>query len=233
MYYKDRQAAGKLLAHQISRRYKGKPCVVIALSDGGVLVGMQVALRLGCPIMLLHTEHIDLPREHEPIGGITPDGSFTYNSAYSTGELDELSSEYFSLIEQEKFNQVGKIHRAMSKGILMRQDLLTDRHVILVTDGLQDGFALDMAVKFLKPIRTKSVVVATPLASVPAVDHMHIQTDEIFCLDVVKDYMDTDHYYDAHDVPEHDEVVRIIDRILSGWQSENADTYVTQNSQDM
>jgi predicted phosphoribosyltransferase len=59
---------------------------------------------------------------------------------------------------------------------------------------------------------------ATPLASVPAVDRMHIAADEIFCLDVIEDYISTDHYYEKHDVPDHEAVIKSIETIVDHWQ---------------
>jgi putative phosphoribosyl transferase len=218
MYFKDRAAAGRLLATQVARKYGDQQCAVVALGDGGVMVGMPIAMKLRTVIMLLITENVELPREATPIGGIALDGSFTYNHKYSDSELEEMSSEYHGFIEQEKMFRVNEMHRLMSQGVLIRRDLLEDRIVILVSDGLQDGFSLDMAVRFLKPIRTKGIIIATPLASVPAVDHMHIETDDIFCLNVVKDYFDTNHYYDMHDVPAHETIVKTIDHVVQGWK---------------
>jgi hypothetical protein len=53
---------------------------------------------------------------------------------------------------------------------------------------------------------------------VKAVDRMHILADEIFCLSVVEDYINTDHYYDAQDVPAHDRIVHTIERIVANWK---------------
>jgi predicted phosphoribosyltransferase len=76
---------------------------------------------------------------------------------------------------------------------------------------------LDLAAEFLKPIHLKGLVIATPFASVPAVDRMHILGDDIFCLSVIEDYISTDHYYDTQDVPPHDLVVKTIDKIIGQW----------------
>ena len=206
------------MAGQIAKKYASEDCVAVALSDGGVLVGMQIAMKLRCLIMMMLTEDVELPKEPDPIGGITQDGSFTYNHRYTDGDIEELSTEYHNFIEQEKMHRVHEMHRAAAQGVLFRRELVEDKVIILVTDGLQDGFSLDMAIKFLKPVRTKKLLIAAPLASVPAVDRMHIQTDEIFCLNVVKDYISTDHYYDAHDVPPHEVIVKTIDQMVKAWE---------------
>jgi len=93
-----------------------------------------------------------------------------------------------------------------------------------VSAGL-GGYAFDSLVdrqegfeNRLKPIQVKRVIMVTPLASVPAVDRMHVLADEIFCLSVIQDYISTDHYYDKQDVPDHELVVKTIEQIVGHWQ---------------
>lgn len=216
MYFKSRAEAGQKLAEQIAPKYQDKPCAVVALSDGGVMVGAQVALQLKCVLTLLLTEPIELPREGV-IGGITHGGAFSYNHAYSPGEIEEFVSEYYHLIEQEKMQKMQDMQLSTGRGSLIRKDLLKEHNVILVSDGLSSGFSLDLAVEFLKPVSTSRLIVAVPLASVKAVDRMHVLTDEIFCLSVVEDYISTDHYFDIQDVPPHDLVIHTIEKIVANW----------------
>jgi len=219
MYFKSRVEAGQKLAEQIARKYAGKPCAVVGLSDGGVMVGAQIAIALHSVLTMLMSEPIELPREPAAIGGISQDGSFSYNAQYSPGELEDLLAEYHGFIEQEKLQRIQEMHRLVGHGgSLIRKDLLRDHTVILVSDGLSSGFSLDVAAEFLKPINVARLVVATPLASVQAVDRMHILADEIYCLSVVEDYITTDHYYDTQDVPSHELVVKTVDQIVSHWK---------------
>lgn len=207
-----------MLASQIDERYQGEPCAIVALNDGGVMVGAQIAMRLHASLGMLLADEIELPREMVAIGGVTQDGSFTYNRAYSTGEIDEFVTEYRGVIEQEKMEKLHELHRQLDNGGLLDRELLRDHHVILTSDGLSSGFSIDLAVEYLKPMSIKSIMVATPLASVPAVDRMHVVADDIFCLSVLPNYMTTDHYYDTQDVPSHDAVVKTIEQITKNWK---------------
>lgn len=218
MYFKSRAEAGEKLAVEIIKKYQGQPCAIVALSDGGVMVGAQIAMHLHCVLTMLLSEAIQLPREPTAVGGISQDGSFTYNKAYSPGEIEDLLSEYRGTIEQEKMQKMQDMHRLTGRGGLIRKDLLRDHNVFLVSDGLSNGFSLDIAAEFLKPIKLAKLIVATPFASVQAVDRMHILADDIFCLNVLEDYISTDHYYDKQDVPPHDAVVKTIQKIVTHWQ---------------
>ncbi|HSW37570.1 MAG TPA: phosphoribosyltransferase family protein [Candidatus Saccharimonadales bacterium] len=218
MYFSSRLQAGRMLASQLVPKYRYENCAVVALNDGGVMVGAQIATQLHCVITMLLSEQIILPREPEAIGGITASGNFSYNNKYSPGEIDEMAGEYRNYIEQEKFTKLHEMNQLLGGGGLMNRDLLKGHNIILVADGLKDGFLLDLAAEFLKPIAIEKLIVAVPFASVPAVDRMHLLADEIYCLDVVENYMDTDHYYDKRDVPDHKTIVHTLENIILKWK---------------
>ena len=217
MYFASRMQAGRVLASQIAPKYADQDCAVIALSDGGVVVGAQIAVELHCVLTMLLAEEIELPRELTAIAGITQDGTFGYNEAYSSGEIDEMVSEYRGAIEQQKLEKLHSMHRSMGRGSLISKELIQHRHIILVSDGLRTGFALDLALHYLKRISLQSVIVAVPFAAVSAVDRMHILADDIYCLNVLENYISTDHYYDTQDVPEHEIVLQTVGQIISEW----------------
>lgn len=218
MYFVSRTAAGKTLADQIAKKHRGESCAVIGLSDGSVMVGAQIALALQSLLCMLIVEPIELPREGLPVAGISEDGSFAYNGLYSPGEIEELVSEYRNYIEGAKEAKISQIHELLGSGDLIRKDFLAKKTIILVSDGLSSGFSLDVAAEFLKTVDIKKLIIAVPLASVPAVDRMHVLGDEIYCLTVIQDYITTDHYYDLRDVPPHDVIVKTIERIVHLWK---------------
>ncbi|HEY8999449.1 MAG TPA: hypothetical protein VIM53_04010 [Candidatus Saccharimonadales bacterium] len=218
MYFKSRAEAGQQLAKELIRKYRGTPCAVVCLTDGGVVVGAQIAMELHCVMMMLLTDSIDLPREPIPLAGLSQDGSLTYNDYYSQGEIDEMLSEYHGVVEEERMQKLHNLHSLVGRGGLIRKDLVRDHTVIVVSDGMNGGFSLDIAAAFLKTIQIKRLVVAVPFANVPAVDRMHILADEIYCLNVVEDYISTDHYYDDNSVPSHEAVLKTIQEIVANWR---------------
>jgi putative phosphoribosyl transferase len=219
MYFENRAAAGQQLADKLAETYLGKPCTIVALSTGAVAVGLQIALRLNCPIAMLLTEEITLPQENTPIGGITHSGVFSYNHAYSDVELEEFVMEYHGVIEADKLEKLHRLHHQMAHEELISPTLLQNRNVILVSDGLQGGFILDLAISYLKPIKHLKLVVATPFADIYAVDRMHILADELLCINVLENYISTDHYYDDPASPTREEATAVITKILRHWNS--------------
>src|SRR5690349_16350831 len=131
MYFKTRVEAGQKLAEQIIKKYKGQDCAVVALSDGGVLVGAQIAIKLHCVLTMLVSEAIELPRENMAIAGNAQDGSLSYNSAYSPGELEKMLGEYHGFFEEEKVQKIRDMHSLMGHTGLIRKELLREKVVIL------------------------------------------------------------------------------------------------------
>lgn len=218
MYFKDRAQAGRKLAAELMPKYSRLNCTVMALSNGGVVVGAEIAVRLHCGITMLLTEGIMLPRENDSVATIDQEGGFTYNNMFSVGELEELTGEYRNYIEQLKMEKMHEMNRLLGADGLMRKELLRHHVVILVSDGLVSGASLDAAAQFLKPIAMRRLVVATPIASVPAVDRMHLMADDMYCLSVLPNYIATDHYYDTNTIPESDELRLVMRNISLSWQ---------------
>lgn len=222
MYFTSRTQAGRMLAGPIAEKYGSHDSAVVALSDGGVMVGLQIARELHCPIGMLLIDEIELPRELVSIAGISQDGSFTFNHAYSTGEIQEMVSEYREVIEQEKMKKLHQMHKLLGRGGLLRKDLMSGRNIILVSDGLSSGFSIDLALEYLKPLAFEKLIVATPLASTSAVDRIHVLADDIYCLSPVEDYITTDHYYDTQDVPSHEVIVHTVSQLMEQWPKKPA-----------
>lgn len=218
MYFKNRVEAGSMLADQILPRYGDERCVVVALGDGGVMVGAEIAVKLHCALTMLLTSDILLPREPDPLAAVNQEGNMTFNEQYSPGELEEIEGEYRTLIDQERLQRIHDMNRLLGEAGLIKRDLLENHTVILVSDGMKNAMSLDAAVDFLKPVKLQKLIVATPIASVPVVDRMHIVADDIFCLSVLENFMDTGHYYDVNDVPPHEEVIKVIQNVVWRWK---------------
>lgn len=218
MYFENRAQAGYLLATKLYDRYRYENCVVVALSDGAVLVGEQIAEALHCVLTMVLIEDIPVPGESLSFGGVSQGGNFTYNSAFSTGEVDEYNSEFHGYLEEQKREAFQKINRLLGDGGVIDKDMLRDHTVILVADGINSGIELDVAIDFLKPIRIQKLVIATPVASVQAVDKLHVTADELQVLDVKENFMGVDHYYESNDIPSHQETIAKINEIVLNWR---------------
>lgn len=218
MYFSDRAQAGRQLADKVVPKYRYENCTVVALSDGGVVIGAQLAVRLHCSLNMLVYEEIKLPLEPKALSGVTYNGAYSYNPYYSRPEIDEFMEEYRGYVEQEKIRKLSEMHRLIGKGGVVRRDLLKGHNIILVADGLQDTFGLDIAVEFLKPIAYSRLVVATPIASVDVIDSLHVFADDLYVLSVTDGYFENEHYYENNNLPTHEKIIEIIENIILHWR---------------
>lgn len=217
MYFHNRAQAGRQLAEKLLD-YQVENCTVVSLTPGGVIIGAQIAMRIHADLAMLLTESITLPGENEPLAAISTANTFTYNNMFSAGELEAMRSEYLSFIEQEKRQKLSRLHQLLGADGEIKRDLLKRHVVILVSDGFSNGFSIDIAADFLKPVKTKRLIVATPLASVAAVDRMHLLADEVHCLSVPNNFMDINHYYEDNTIPNTSALIKIIRNTPIHWQ---------------
>lgn len=217
-YFPSRRVAGDLLAAELLPKYRYEDCAVLALNDGAVLVGAEIAAQLHCVLTMLLTSSIRLQGETDVVAEMDHLGDITYNDRLSAGELDEIRAENFNYLEQQKLQRLFEMNRLLGQGGISSPDLLKERNVIVVSDGLTNGLALHAAANYLKPIRLKKLIMVAPFANVAAVDQMHILADEIVCLNVVEDIISVDHYYEDNTMPSHETIVQIIEDIILHWK---------------
>lgn len=217
MYFKDRAQAGKQLAAELSK-YRYENTAVLALSDGAVQVAEQIALALHSTLQMLLTEPLTLQDlGGETVGVIDQTGQFTFNDMVPAGLLEEMMVENRNVVEEQKLQKLSKINSLLGEYGTVDRQLFYGRNVIIVSDGLKSGMSFAAAVNYLKPIKTQRIIAATPLASVPAVDKLHILADEIHVLSVVANYLDTNHYYEQNQIGSAKSIISSINSIVAKW----------------
>lgn len=221
-YFADRSEAGKLLADELID-YSSKNCAVVCLNEGGVVVGLEIAKRLHTSLFLLTSEGVSVPGEPEPVASLSSAGTLTFNNAYSADQLEQLKADYHTLIEQQKIQAFHKLNRIAEDEGTIPKKLLKNHVVILVSDGFNSALSLDIAADFLKPVKMQKLVAASPVASVKAVDRMHILTDEIECLGVVEEYLGTNHYFENNDLPAREQLIQSMETAIFDWDNTSAD----------
>lgn len=218
MYFESRSQAGQQLAAMLAGKYRYENCAVLALGPGAVLVAEQVAAQLHAPLMMLLSESIDIPGEGQKLGAVADGGSFAYNSQFSASEIDEYTTEFHGYFDEKRREAVSHLNRLVGDGGVVDVALLADRNVILVADGFYDPSVIDTAIDFLKPIRTERLIYAAPIATVPAVDKLHLVADELHILDVKENFLGVDHYYTDNSIPPVEELIAKISQIVLNWR---------------
>jgi putative phosphoribosyl transferase len=218
MYFASRAQAGRQLAAQLVPKYRYENCVVVALNNGGITVGAEIARQLHCVLLLLRRDDsIFSPRPEAFISASSQDTA-AYNHSYSHGQIDELEQESSGYRQQAQLSRTHELNKLIGHSGTVDRSRLKGHSVIVVSDGMKSGFPVEVAVEFFKLVAIEAFVVAVPLASVDAVDRMHVTADALYCLDVVEEYIETAHYYETPDVPDEAGALAIIEHIILNWQ---------------
>lgn len=217
MYFHSRVDAGEVIAAQL-QQYRYENCAVIALGYNAVLVAEPIAARLHALLGLFITEKVSVPGEGLTYGTIDQTGGFSYNRSMSEGEREDYYGEYHGYIDEQKRESYARINRLLASGGMLEPAVLREHVIIVVADGLKDGQKIDAVSEFLKPIKVKRLIIVVPIASVAAVDRMHIVADEIHCLAVTENYFNASHYYDVNEHLTHDQAISKVKNIVLSWQ---------------
>ena len=103
-------------------------------------------------------------------------------------------------------------------GGLCDRQLLKGRNVILVSDGFDDETLLGAVLDFLKPMTIERLIAVAPVASVQAVNRLHVMVDEINILDVKQNFFEINHYYEDNNLPSKEEIIERINQNILNWQ---------------
>lgn len=217
-YFASRTQAGAILA-EYAQKYRYDDTIVLTLSKGGVLVGAEMARHLHSLIAMLLTKNIYLPDGRTIIGIINEQGGFVYNNAFSAGDIEDFVQEYHNHIEQAKLEAMHDMHVALAQGGEISPDYFKNRVVIVVTDGAMSATSFDAAYDFLKPIKYQKLVIATPVATVDAIDKMHVMADDLIVLSAKANPLDVDHYYDDNTLPDNKGTITLLNNIILEWKS--------------
>lgn len=218
MYFESRQQAGAMLAEKLFSQYRYENCAVVALNDGGVIVGEQIASWLHCVLTMLISEAIPIPGEGIDFGAVSQTGQFSYNSSFSPGEVYEYSSEFHGYLEDQKRETYQRINRLLMDGGTISTDMLQGRVIIVVADAISSVTVLDVLLAFIKPIRYSRLVVAAPTVAIEVVDKLHLQADELHILDVRENFITANHYFENNDLPAHEDIINKINTIVLNWR---------------
>ncbi|RMF24384.1 MAG: phosphoribosyltransferase, partial [Cyanobacteria bacterium J083] len=74
---------------------------------------------------------------------------------------------------------------------------ISDRIVILVDDGIARGLTTYAAVKTLKQRQPQKIIIATPMALLPAIKILQTEVDDIVCLFTAKDWQAVGLWYQS------------------------------------
>lgn len=206
MHFKDRSEAGKKLAAALAK-YKGEDAIVYALPRGGVILGAEISKALGAPLDLAITRKIGHPFEPEyAVCAVAEDGDLICNES----EKASLDQEWFKKETEKEKREARRRREVYLKG---RAPLETEnKTAIIVDDGVATGLTIELAIREVKHLKPKKVVVALPVLPADAAEKIKKEADELVALDITLDYLGAvGAYYENFPQIEDAEVIKILE----------------------
>lgn len=203
--FRDRVEAGILLAKFISQLAGGQLDVVVGLVAGGVPVAYSISRELGIPMDVVVVKKITYPWTTEAgFGAVAPDGLYEFDR--EAAKHARLSLDYVGREARRVHNFI--LARTLKLRGSMDYSNLEGKKVVLVDDGIATGYTMIVAVKFLRRIGVKEVVVATPTASIDGALITSKEADKLLVLNLRTGpfYAVADAYIEWHDVSDEEAI---------------------------
>jgi putative phosphoribosyl transferase len=207
--FRDRRAAGRLLATRLHRFANRRDVVILALPRGGVPVAYEVAVAMGAPLDVFAVRKLGVPGHEEfAMGAIGSGGAYVLN--YEV--IDALHIPHA---------QVDDVTERESLELKRREHLYRDSRpfpkvegstVILIDDGIATGASMIVAVKALRQKSPRQIVVAVPVAPSDVCAAIHAYADEVICYETPEPFGGVGAWYADFSQVTDDEVRALLDQ---------------------
>lgn len=203
---KNRREAGKKLAEKISQIIKGEDTVVLAIPRGGVVVGEEIAKKLGCSLDVIISKKITPPSSPEyAIGAITYDGTI-----YRGQNWDRFSQELG--FEDEISKKKSEVKRRLEEYRGSADYKFDNKTVILVDDGIATGSTVFVLLKWLSERKVNRVILAVPVIPANTFEEMKSLVDDIVTLEIPVEFYAVGQFYQEFEQVSDKEVMAILDK---------------------
>jgi predicted phosphoribosyltransferase len=210
MPFADRAEAGRRLARALEP-YRSRRPVVLALPRGGVPVAAQIAESLGAPLDLILVRKIGVPFQPELAMGAVVDGGHRLvvrndDVIAATGVTETAFQEICDreLVEIERRRRAYLGDRAPVE--------VSGRAAIVVDDGIATGATTRAALRATRARHPATLVLAVPVAPLNTLASLHLEVDDIVCLESPEDFGAIGMFYDDFRQVTDREVTRLLKR---------------------
>ncbi len=176
--FRDRHDAGRQLAAELFA-YRDEGPVVVGLPRGGVPVAEEVAAALDAPLEVLAVRKLGAPHNPEyGIGALAEGGTHVFDSealavlGINGGVLDSIVSR-----ETEELRRRVAAYRGERPLMVLR-----GRTVIVVDDGVATGVTDTAALRAVRRLRPRRLVLAVPVCAPDSAVRLREEADEVVCL---------------------------------------------------
>lgn len=214
--FEDRNEAGALLARKLIEYKADQDAVILALPRGGVPVGFVIATELQKPLDIYVVKKIGVPGHEElAMGAVSSSGEVGIEK--SLVDRLNISDADLAILIREKQDQLRDREQFLRGKVKPLQ--LFKKTIILVDDGLATGATMMTAIKGIKKLSPKKIVVAVPVSSKEAFGLVQKEVDEIVSLLVPEFFYSVSVWYSDFRQTTDGEVISLLSKAAERYPS--------------
>lgn len=206
--FKDRKDAGIKLTDKLSS-FRTEYCVVYGLPRGGVPVAYEIAMQLEKPLEALIVRKIGMPGQVEVALGAIAEGVppviHLNTSLMARFGLSDASVKQTIENREREISEMRHFYRESREFIQNR-----DAVAIVVDDGVATGATMKVALKKLREMDQRRIVVAVPVSQISVMGELEKLADEVVCLEPVLDLYAVGEFYTDFSQVSNDIVVQML-----------------------
>ncbi len=207
--FADRREAGRILGETLVRdgTVRQGDTVVLALPRGGVPVGYEVAVALNAPLAVFIVRKLGVPGHRElAMGAIASGGVRVLND--DVVQMLAIPRDAIERVAQEELAELARRERQYGPGGIPP---IAGRDVLLVDDGLATGSTMRAAVRAVRKLGPRQIVVAVPVAAADTCDQLSREADKVVCLRTPEPFHAVGLWYRDFSQTTDDEVRELLD----------------------
>ena len=200
---KDRVEAGQLLGDKLIKCNLENP-VVLAIPRGGVILGHEIAKKLGCKLDVVISKKITPPENPEyAIGAITHDGTLYKSDYWDNYSSDENFADELTRKKQEVKRRLEEYRRTTEYD-------LEGKTIVLVDDGIATGSTVFAILNWLSKQRTKKVLLAISVIPADTYEAIKSKVSSVVTLEIPTSFSSVGQFYSSFEQVSDDEVKEIL-----------------------
>jgi len=202
--FQNAAVAGRHLADCLDKYRRSTDTVVIAITNGGVFVGVEIARELKLPFELLFIRRLTAPfGPQRAVCATNVAGTMIVDEELeqvtrSAGMDHAIADGMKQLSERERFCRAGRAPVDISK-----------KQVIVVDNGIHTGSTMRAAIRAVRKLDVRKVVAAIPVSDLNSRDVIESAADEVVCLAWLEKFGHVGLWYQEFIRPTNDQVLSL------------------------
>ena len=218
MFYPSRQNLGDQLSLKL-QKYRNNDTIIFCLKESSLLSCIELAARLHAYVYILQYAEIDDPYDiTRKLGVITTGGEFISNPDINYQEMEYITANFGSVVEERKRTAFSKINAEKNLNPNFDMKAFNNRNVLIYADIIKGVVEVQVALDILKPYAPTVIHGAFGNITSPVSDKFEIEAGGCTFMDVLNTTtFDDSHYFDQPDKYTDEQKIQMANNISIYW----------------